>query len=111
MYSVYTVCTLNLQILVFLQIHTPVQVSDWSFPMDRVFHNAAQDSVYNNCVSQIVDKALDGKLNTFITRQFYLLRYIHNLPFNFGHKHHLTQYLQVFTSSISLHSKFNQYAL
>ena len=29
--------------------------------MDRVFHNAAQESVYNNCVSQIVDKALDGK--------------------------------------------------
>ena len=40
---------------------TLVKVSDWSFPMDRVFHNAAQDSVYNDCVSQIVDKALDGK--------------------------------------------------
>ncbi|XP_063683098.1 kinesin-like protein KIF9 isoform X2 [Bolinopsis microptera] len=40
--------------------HINNQVSDWSFPMDRVFHNAAQDSVYNDCVSQIVDKALDG---------------------------------------------------
>jgi len=40
--------------------HINNQVSDWSFPMDRVFHNAAQDSVYNDCVSQIVDKALNG---------------------------------------------------
>lgn len=40
--------------------HINNQVSDWSFPMDRVFHNAGQECVYDQCVAEIVDKALSG---------------------------------------------------
>ena len=58
------------------------QVSDWSFPMDRVFHNAAQESVYNNCVSQIVDKALDGKEHYFRISFDYLFKWYLNTCYN-----------------------------
>jgi len=40
--------------------HINNQVSDWSFPMNRVLHNASQETVYNECVEKIVSQAIAG---------------------------------------------------
>jgi kinesin family protein 6/9 len=47
-------------------LHINNQQEDWAFSFDSVIHNASQDSVYDECASDIVSSVVDGYSGTVI---------------------------------------------